>query len=497
MARSFAQPGISRGFAANRGMGAGSIAGGRGFGMGRANPYGLGTRPSINTAGRFGGTSNFGRTAINSRAGTGFNATSLNRGAFANRSLTLNRTSAINNFNNFGNRAGFGGNRFGGYGYGRFGYGRFGYGGFGFGGFWPGFGFGFWPWFGWGGFWPGFGFGLGGGLWPWMYGSSLYNWGYGSYYNPYYGAGYGLGVDYGYGAAPVVYDYSQPIDTENPPAAPAVADQAATSFDSARDAFRTGDYVRASELIDQAIRQLPNDAALHEFRGVILFARQRYDEAAATLYAVLSVGPGWDWGTLIGLYPNVDVYTGQLRALEQYANQNPRSASARFVLAYLYITQGNVDAGVQELKQVVALQPKDTVAARLIQRLETTSNPAGAGAAQPPAQPPGPIVPTGANAAVPVHEGRMEGTWTAHPDQDTTISLTFVDHGRFSWKVAHKGQDREMKGKMTFGNGILTLAQDQGGPMVGNVTWTDETHFLFKVPGSGPDDPGLSFAKAP
>jgi hypothetical protein len=33
--------------------------------------------------------------------------------------------------------------------------------------------------------------------------------------------------------------------------------------------------------------------------------------------------------------------------------------------------------------------------------------------------------------------------------------------------------------------------------MVGDVTWTDETHFTFKVPGAGPDDPGLHFAKAP
>jgi hypothetical protein len=33
---------------------------------------------------------------------------------------------------------------------------------------------------------------------------------------------------------------------------------------------------------------------------------------------VLSVGPGWDWTTLIGLYPSIDVYTTQLRALEDF-----------------------------------------------------------------------------------------------------------------------------------------------------------------------------------
>jgi hypothetical protein len=33
--------------------------------------------------------------------------------------------------------------------------------------------------------------------------------------------------------------------------------------------------------------------------------------------------------------------------------------------------------------------------------------------------------------------------------------------------------------------------------MVGNVSWTDESHFHFKVPGGGADEPGLTFSKAP
>ena len=104
---------------------------------------------------------------------------------------------------------------------------------------------------------------------------------------------------------------------------PAIADQVGTSFDSARDSFKAGDYAKALELTDQAIRQMPNDAALHEFRGVVLFALHRYEDAAAPLYAVLSVGPGWDWSTLVGLYPNVSVYTDQLRALESYCKHQP------------------------------------------------------------------------------------------------------------------------------------------------------------------------------
>ena len=96
-----------------------------------------------------------------------------------------------------------------------------------------------------------------------------------------------------------------------------------------------------------------------------------------------------------------------------------------------------------------------------------------------------------------VREGRFEGAWNAQPDQDTSIALTFLDKGRFVWKVDHKGKNHVLQGRMTSGNGLLTLAQDQGPPIVGNVTWADDSHFQFKVPGAAPDESGLTFSKAP
>jgi tetratricopeptide (TPR) repeat protein len=170
-------------------------------------------------------------------------------------------------------------------------------------------------WGGWGlGLGLGLGMGLGWGLPFWGYGSALYGMGYMPYYNPYYD---GAGV----AAQPAVvapYDYTQPIDTSTAPVAEEVASPALTLFDTARTSFQQGDYTAALRQADQALATLPNDTSLHEFRALCLFALGRYDEAAATLYAVLAVGPGWDWTTLISLYPNVDVYTTQLRALEEY-----------------------------------------------------------------------------------------------------------------------------------------------------------------------------------
>ena len=168
----------------------------------------------------------------------------------------------------------------------------------------------------------------------------------------------------------VPYDYSQPIDTTVAPASATVVDPAMATFDAARGAFKQGDYAQALTQTDAALKTLPSDTALHEFRALCLFALSRYDEAAATLYAVLAVGPGWDWATLIGLYPDVDVYTAQLRALEAYCDANTNAAPPRFVLGYHYLTEGHVDAAATVFKQVVAIMPSDTLSAKLARQLE-------------------------------------------------------------------------------------------------------------------------------
>jgi tetratricopeptide (TPR) repeat protein len=331
----------------------------------------------------------------------------------------------------------------------------------------------------------------------------VYDWGYSSYYNPYYTTATSPAV-----VQNSAYDYSQPLSNVSPPPAPGGTEQASAEFDAARDAFKAGNYTAALDLTDQAIKKLPNDAALHEFRGVTLFAMGRYADAAAPLYAVLAVGPGWDWPTFIGLYPNVAVYTQELRSLEKFCEENPSAAAPGFVLAYLYLTQGHIADAVGELKRVVKLQPKDTTAAELLQRLggsgpaPTAGGPALTTGGQPGAQrPPAPEYahPVGhaSSPTSPVKPRRFEGTWSAQPVAETTVTLAFLDHDRFDWKVSQRGHDREIHGRMAAGNGLLTLAQDDGNPMVGNVTWQDETHFNFKIPGTGPDQAGLNFSKAP
>ena len=369
-------------------------------------------------------------------------------------------------------------------GYGGWGYPGYGYGGYGL---------------------AGSGLGMGGGGWglnSWAYGPSLYDWGYASYDNPYYSASAAVGDQ------PVV-DYSQPINPSAAPPAQSVTDQATSLFDQARTAFKNGDYTGALDLTNQALRQLPNDPALHEFRALVLFALQRFDEAAASLYAVLSVEPGWDWTTMIGLYPDVDIYTRQLRALESYVAQSPQSASARFVLAYQYLTQGHAEAAIAELKVVGQLQPKNTLTAQLLQQLEMTQEPTSttpatasttpATASTVPAANPGPTIPNNSGSAHPADDRNLTGTWTADAGAGTTITVSFPDAKRFVWKVTRQGKTQEIQGERSYGDGILTLAQNNQAaqpPLVGRMTWQDDNHFNFKLLGGAPGDTGLTFARS-
>jgi tetratricopeptide (TPR) repeat protein len=151
--------------------------------------------------------------------------------------------------------------------------------------------------------------------------------------------------------------------------------QAMAIFNSGRELFKQNDYQGALDKVDQAIKMLPSDATLHEFRGACQFALKKYQEAAATLYAVLAAGPGWDWDTMQALYPNTATYTTQLRALEDYKRANPDKADASFLLAYEYLVLGYPDQAEKELEQVVKLQPTDKLSAAILKALQDRSNP--------------------------------------------------------------------------------------------------------------------------
>ena len=143
-----------------------------------------------------------------------------------------------------------------------------------------------------------------------------------------------------------------------------------------RSRFIQGRRLRPRQMqVETAIGSEPADPVMHEFRPLTLFAQGKYREAAATLYAVLARGPGWDWNTMLSLYPDADTYTRQLRALEETIREHPSDGAARFVLAYHYLVTRQTDAAVRQLREVVKLTPDNTLAADMIKAL--TSAPTG------------------------------------------------------------------------------------------------------------------------
>jgi tetratricopeptide (TPR) repeat protein len=324
-------------------------------------------------------------------------------------------------------------------------------------------------------------------------GSPMYGWGYSNYNNAYYGLGPigGGGNQPPVRTGPPPYDYSQPINTAAAAPAAPVASTATAGFDQARDAFKQGNYALAVQLGEQALGQMPNDPNIHQFLALGLFAQGQYDQAAAPLYAVLSIGPGWNWTTLIGSYAEADAYTQQLRALEAYVKANPQSAPAHFVVGYHYLTQGHNDAAAKQFEDAARLQPSDRLSAQLAAQLQPpASQPSTIDTATAPA--------TATASAVPAPPGNLAGRWAATPAKDARIALAIKDDGNFTWAVTTPGQpDKLITGKATIANGVLTLAGSDGqlGTLAGQVAWQDDNHMTFRLLGTPQDDPGLKFER--
>ena len=350
----------------------------------------------------------------------------------------------------------------------------------------------------WGNNWWGAGYLPGYAAWqiPW-------SWGYWGYSNPYYTQPLSFGS--------TTVDYSQPIVMAQPPATVAQdpiqgggGDQSAQFLDSARDAFMHGEYQQALTQVDRAIGLTPNDSVLHEFRGLVLFALGDYHQAAASVYAALSVGPGWDWTTLSSLYPDTETYTQQLRALEQYANQNPNQSDARFLLAYHYLTCGYTDQAVGQLQEVVQLNPKDQLSAQLLASL---TNPQSAAAGANPNAAPGippappaiggstePVAPA-APPAAPVIAADLAGRWTATRPDGSTIVLNLGNDSKYDWNYTNNGQAHNFAGTFSLADNLLILKQGDTPTMVGQVNMVNNRQFNFKMPGDNPNDPGLTFTR--
>ncbi len=315
----------------------------------------------------------------------------------------------------------------------------------------------------------------------------------GGYYNPYAGEPVAMG-----GGA--YCDYSQPLQTyEQATMAPATStaetsaaesetpDVLNDKFNAAKDSFYAGDYAAALNAVNQALALAKNDAVLHEFRALALFAEGKYSEAAATIHSVLAVGPGWDWTTLISLYPSADVYTQQLRALEAAVKARPEDAGLHFLLAYHYITTSSTEEAIYQLQEVNRLQPKDTVAVQVLEMI-------GGPQALPPAVAKQAAPPVAAGSAPTLVVKDVLGTWKATAG-DSRYELVFTDKNTFRWTFEEKGKPTTVEGVFAIDGNTLAMQPDAGGTMAAELTNVKGNAFHFAVVGAPPGDKGLDFRK--
>ena len=353
--------------------------------------------------------------------------------------------------------------------------------------------------------------GLGWGDWwgPSGYAPLAFRTGYWNYYNPYCYEPLVLGS--------TVIDYTQPIlisdtsvATETSAEDPATA-AAMAQFDVARGEFQRGDYRSALQSTHRALESLPNDAALHEFLSLVHFAMGNYHDAAGVIHSVLAVGPGWSWETLNTLYGgDVPLYTQQLRAAEAYRKANPSAADVRFLLAYHYMTTGYGDSAAKQLREVMSLEPNDTVAAQLLEGLtgesvkavadtpesattRTAAKPAGSVPEPPP-------LPTTGQGDVPSvgtkpQAEALVGSWSATREDGGTFAFKLTADNHFDWTFTRNDQSTELTGKYTLNDDLLVLEPEEGGAMIGRVEMTGAKQFRFRLVGAPDNDPGLSFGQ--
>ncbi|HEY1376306.1 MAG TPA: tetratricopeptide repeat protein [Gemmataceae bacterium] len=314
-----------------------------------------------------------------------------------------------------------------------------------------------------------------------------YGFGYSDYSNPYYTESMPAYYQEPVISMPVetVVQVEVPAGQPTPAQAlpPGVSPDAVAKFDQARAAFYEGRYDEALKLTDAAVAQMPHDAVLHEFRSLVLFALQRFAESAAAIHPVLDVGPGWDWKTLGTLYPNVEIYTNQLRALEVARNQNPKAAELYFLLGYHYLTCGHQEAALESFRRAADLQPKDAVAAALV----ATLSPRGAQPAQPAATP----------APPPVPPDTVVGAWTAAGPSSASYAMTLRKDGTFTWAFQKGARKQEAKGVYTVEGNVLAMEPDTGGVLLAELTAKAPDGLHFKMVGGPKGDPGLDFRRGP
>jgi hypothetical protein len=139
------------------------------------------------------------------------------------------------------------------------------------------------------------------------------------------------------------------------------------------------------------------------------------------------------------------------------------------------------------LRVVVANQPKDSTAKRM---LDALAPPEMVAAAKP-------VTPAEATPS-PGNEGAytdLVGKWQAKAG-NTTVELTIGEDSQFTWKAAQPGKPAvELKGQVTTSGDSLMLENAKQGSISGAVKSGGADQWQFNLTGAPANDPGLTFVR--
>jgi tetratricopeptide (TPR) repeat protein len=266
------------------------------------------------------------------------------------------------------------------------------------------------------------------------------------------------------------------------------------AFDAAGEAFKNKNYDLALDKCNLALQQLPFDSALHEFRALVLFAREDYQHAAMAIYAVLAVSPGWDWTTLGSLYADQEEFPRQLRKLEAAHKQDPNSAVLAFLRGYHYTTCRHFEAAVKQFQTAGKLLPRDELLPGLAALIAgAVEKPVPSAPPDTPPTRPASTAKTKDEEPQPVTRAMLVGDWKAVRDETATIELKLRDDQQFIWTATQEEKPRRMAGRYVVEGNFLFLGGGSG-TLVGRVLMRKEGGFNYRLLDSSPSDPGLDFA---
>ena len=209
------------------------------------------------------------------------------------------------------------------------------------------------------------------------------------------------------------------------------------------------------------------------------------------LNPMLAGGPGWDWTTMVTLYPSQETYTDQLQKLEQFSNSKPDDASGHFLLGYHYMVCGHIEEAQKQFAKAAELQPADTISKQMADLLAATSTD-GEEDAEPPAETEAEDAPP---PAEPIPVDQLTGTWVADKGDKGKITLKFDDEGKFNWNYTKDSNTTEFGGDYSMNNNGLLVLDAEESQMVAAVELPKDDELKFILAGGPPGDPGLDFAK--